>query len=275
MTRPDKPILKNADIPAAKSSTLSEIETIRVASALVDDRLTLFYQPIVRTDSNNMVAFYEGLARIRMPEGQVIAAGQFMPFVENTPLGTEVDRRVLQLGLISLKENPNIRLSINVSVRTMSDAVWMTMLEGADRSLCERLIVEITEHAAMSDIGQTTAFMHQVRKKGGSLAMDDFGVGATSFRYFKDFVFDFVKIDGLFIRDLPYDRGNQILVEALIKISKHFDMVTVAEFVETQGESDLATKLGVDCLQGYLISKPVEAPIPPFREKFENRKIAG
>lgn len=274
MTRPDKH-LNNADIPAAKSSTLCEAETIRVASALVDDRITLFFQPIVRAGSDNLVAFYEGLARIKMPSGQIISAGQFMPFVENTPLGIEVDRRVLQLGLISLDNNPDIRLSINISVSTMSDPVWLEIINGAPLNACERLIIEITEHAAMSNVDHTTAFMHHVRKKGCSIAMDDFGAGATSFRYFKDFLFDFVKIDGLFIRDLAYDKGNQVLVKALINISKHYDMVTVAEFVETSGEAGMATKLGVDCLQGYLIGEPTPKPVALTCETYENRKIAG
>ena len=110
---------------------------------------------------------------------------------------------------------------------------------------------------------------------GASLALDDFGTGATSFRYFKDFLFDFVKIDGLFIRDLGYDKDNQVLVQALIDISKHFDMVTVAEFIETDGEAEMAAKLGVDCLQGYLIGEPTARPIAPFQRTEMARKIAG
>lgn len=107
----------------------------------------------------------------------------------------------------------------------------------------------------MSDVELTTSFLHRIRRKSCCVALDDFGTGATSFRYFKDFLFDFVKIDGLFIRDLGYNKDSQVLVRALVDISKHFEMVTVAEFVETDGEAEMAAKLGIDCLQGYLIGK--------------------
>ncbi len=275
MASANKQLTRNADIPAVKSNTLSDLETARVAKALNDNRVELFYQPIVRSGTNNFVAFYEGLARIQMPEGTIISAGQFMPFVENTALGARLDRCILRLALKQLGDNPDIRLSINMSVLSMQDSGWLAILESACSDVCERLIIEITEGAAMSDVELTTAFMHRVRRKHCSIALDDFGTGATSFRYFKDFLFDFVKIDGLFIRDLCYDKDNQVLVQALIDISKHFDMVTVAEFIETDGEAEMAAKLGIDCLQGYLIGEPAAQPIAPFQRTELDRKIAG
>jgi len=275
MTNTKNQITRMADTPAVESTTLSDVETNRVSAALADSRLELFYQPIMRSGSTNFVAFYEGLARIRMPDGAIISAGQFMPFVENTVLGSKLDRYVLRLALKQLSDNPDIRISINMSVFSIKDSKWLDILESSSVEICERLIIEITEGAAMSDIELTTAFMHRVRRKHCSFALDDFGTGATSFRYFKDFLFDFVKIDGLFIRDLNLDKDNQVLVRALIDICKHFDMVTVAEFIETTGEADMAAKLGVDCLQGYLIGKPAAQPLIPFNEADINRRIAG
>lgn len=275
MARASKLITRNADIPAVNSNTLPDLENTRVSNALNNNRVELFYQPIVRSDGNNFVAFYEGLARIKMPDGSIIPAGQFMPFIENTALGSRLDRCVLHLALKQLTDNPDIRLSINMSVLSMNDSGWLDILETASSDICERLIIEITEGAAMSDVELTIAFMHRVRRKHCSIALDDFGTGATSFRYFKDFLFDFVKIDGLFIRDLSYDKDNQVLVQALTDISKHFDMVTVAEFIETDREAEMAAKLGVDCLQGYLIGKPVAQPVAPFRRSEMDRKIAG
>jgi len=275
MASASKQITRNADIPAMMSNSLSDLESARVYNALNDNRLGMFYQPIVRAGTSKFVAFYEGLARIQMPGGAMISAGQFMPFVENTTLGTRLDRRILQLALKQLDDNTDIRLSINMSVLSMRDSGWLAILESADSNVCERLIIEITEGAAMSDVELTTAFMHRVRQKHCSIALDDFGTGATSFRYFKDFRFDFVKIDGLFIRDLGYDKDNQVLVQALIDISKHFDMVTVAEFIETDGEAEMAAKLGVDCLQGYLIGEPTAQPFASFHNTEMNQKIAG
>lgn len=270
-----KPITKNADMPAVKSGPLSCLETGRVADALRDDRIELFYQPIIRAGTDSFVAFYEGLVRIRMPDDTIIAAGRFMPFVDSTPLGTKIDCRVLRLALACLVEHPEMRLSINMGVASMKDPVWLDILDDADPRLCERLILEITESTAMSDVDLTTAFLHKIRQKGCSVALDDFGTGATSFRYFKDFLFDFVKIDGIFIRDLGLDKANQVLVEALVNICKHFDMVTIAEFVETVDEAEMAAKMGVDCLQGYLIGEPTVKPLLPRCDQIQNRRIAG
>ena len=271
----NKHILRNADIPAVESDTLRDCETRRVLDALRDDRLRLYYQPIVRSDTDEIVAFYEGLARIIMDDGTVIAAGRFMPFVDNTPLGMAVDRKALALAIQTLTTHPEIRLSVNMSVQSMTDPLWLECLEAADAEICGRLIIEVTEGAAMSDVEMTTAFMHRARRKGCSFALDDFGTGSTSFRYFKDFQFDIVKIDGLFIRDLPQDEANRVLVKALVSISQHFDMFTVAEFIETEGEADIAAELGVDCLQGYLIGKPAEQPIAPYHTQVQKQKIAG
>lgn len=129
MTSASRQVFKNADIPFVDSSTLINLETIRVADALDDNRVALFYQPIVRAGSNNFVAFYEGLARIVMPDNTTISAGQFMPFVESSALGSRLDRHILRLALEKLSTNPIIRISINLSVRTMTDTRWLSILE--------------------------------------------------------------------------------------------------------------------------------------------------
>lgn len=268
-------IHKNADIPAVMSSTLARQETHRVAEALRDNRIEMFYQPIVRSTSNTFVAFFEGLARIRMPDGAVIAAGQFMPFVENTPLGRQLDYATLKLAMQTLQDNPDVRLSVNLSPYSMTDSIWLDFFHAHAKEVGERLILELTECSAMSDIEMTTAFLHQIRRYGCSAALDDFGTGQTAFRYFKDFRFDLVKIDGLFIRDLQHNKDNRVLVEALVNISEHFGMFSVAEFIETEEEATAAAALGIDCLQGYLIGRPTPSLTLPVRAHSQSQSFAG
>ncbi len=250
------------DIPAGRSRRLIRQETHRVKSAIAEGRLRLFYQPVVRSDKMDFVAFYEGLARIVMPDGSVVPAAQFVPFVENTAVGRILDRKTLEMALLALRDDPNLRLSVNVSAHSMRDQGWLDMFHTYAGDTGARLILEITESAAIPDVEYTTAFLRHVRQFGCSVALDDFGTGYTSFRYFRDFLFDIVKIDGMFIRDLPHNPDNQILVEALTRISRHFDMMTVAEFVETGAEAVMAREMGVDCLQGYLVGKPAAVPQP-------------
>jgi len=250
------------DIPATRSRRLVRQEAQRVKSAIAEGRLRLFYQPVVRADKMDFVAFYEGLARIEMPDGTIVAAGQFVPFVENTAVGRILDRKTLEMALLALRADPCLRLSVNVSTHSMRDQGWLDMFHTYAGDSGARLILEITESAAITDVEHTTAFLRHVRQFGCSVALDDFGTGYTSFRYFRDFLFDIVKIDGSFIRDLPHNPDNRILVEALTRISRHFDMMTVAEFVETEAEAVMASDMGVDCLQGYLFGKPAKAPQP-------------
>ncbi|MEE9453705.1 MAG: EAL domain-containing protein [Paracoccaceae bacterium] len=269
-------ITKCSDIPAIKSGTLMQQETRRVIHALADGRVQLFYQPVLRADTDNFIAFYEGLARIYMPDGSIVAAGQFMPFVENTQLGRALDCKALEIAVETLHAYPDIRLSVNLSAYSMSDPKWLNIFQSCAKDIGDRLILEITEGAAMTDIELTTAFMHRARQFGCSVALDDFGTGQTAFRYFRDFLFDIVKIDGLFIRDLPYNADNRVLVEALVKISQHFGMFSVAEYIETPEEARVASELGIDCLQGYLIGQPTAVPESPLLQtQTETRKIAG
>ena len=268
---PSKLKIPDASAPPAKSRRLVRQETDRVKGAIAEDRLKLFFQPVVRADSMNFVAFHEGLARIIMPDGTVISAGQFIPFVENTPVGRILDRKTLEMALLALHDDQTLRLSVNLSTYSMTDQGWLDVFQTYATGVGDRLILEITESAAMANIAHTAAFLRHIRSFGCSIALDDFGTGYTSFRYFRDFLFDIVKIDGLFIRDLAINKDNQVLVEALVNVSRHFDMMTVAEFIETPQEAEKAAKMGVDCLQGYLIGQATKQPLQPQY----SRSVAG
>lgn len=268
-------ILGTQDIPATKSRRLVNQETNRVKAAIAEGRLRLFFQPAVRSDSMGFVAFYEGLARIIMPDGTIISAGQFIPFVENTPVGRILDRKTLEMALLALHADEGLRLSVNLSPNSMSDQGWLDVFHTYAKGVGDRLILEVTETAAISNIEHTAAFLRHIRSFGCSIALDDFGTGYTSFRHFRDFLFDIVKIDGLFIRDLDHNKDNQVLLEALLKISQHFDMMTVAEFVETPAEARKAAEMGVDCLQGFLIGRATETPQQPTYVQNMDDKLMG
>jgi EAL domain-containing protein (putative c-di-GMP-specific phosphodiesterase class I) len=233
-----------------------------VTQALAEDRIALAFQPIVKA-SEEKVAFHECLVRMIDQEGRAIAAGQFMPAIEGRACVLMVDRAVVRLAFEALAASPMIRLSINVSPRTMLDSVWLrTFEELADSHpyAAERLIVEITESAAVMDPMRAIAFMDRLRERGVSFALDDFGAGYTSFRHLRDLRFDIVKIDGGFVRDLHKNGHNQMFVGMLAEIGRKFDMIAVAEFVETEDEVLALRELGVDFCQGYHFGKPQLAP---------------
>lgn len=230
----------------------------QVKHALRDDRIVLAFQPIV-SSGDGIPAFYEGLVRMLDEEDKPVPAGVFVPIVEQMGLMRQVDRRVLDLGISALMENPKISLSINVSGMTAVDPVWLRRLQEhleTRPDVATRLILEITETVAIDDIADSSHFVRSVNQFGCRVALDDFGSGYTSFRHLRALNVDLVKIDGSFVRDLPTNQDNQLFVKTLISLAKGIGLKTVAEWVETEEEAEMLRREGVDYLQGWYYGKP-------------------
>lgn len=250
--------------PLAAVIKARDSETIvMVRQAIHEKRLRLAYQPVVVGADPSRIAFHEGLIRVIDPSGRVIPAKDFIHAVEADELGRQIDCLSLNIGLTTLARFPQVRLSINMSARSVGYARWMKILRrglGADKTIGERLILEITESSAMMVPELVISFMDDLQAYGVSFALDDFGAGQTAFRYFRDFLFDVIKIDGQFIRNIHRDADNQALTRALMSIGQHFDMMTVAESVETQQEAEWLQAVGIDCMQGYAFGAPTIHP---------------
>ena len=247
-----------------------------VRQALNDQRVMLAYQPIVRADSPDRAAFYEGLIRIMDKTGRIIPARDFIDAVETDEIGRMIDCLSLQLGLEALRDHPGLRLSINMSARSIGYPRWNRTLHrglNADPTIGERLILEITESSAMVMPDITRVFMASLQSKGICFALDDFGSGFTSFRYLREFYFDILKIDGEFIRDIHRNPDNQVLCAALVSIAQHFDMFTVAEMVESAEDAAFLVDAGLDCLQGFHFGVPKIRP--DWMARPEERRTAG
>ena len=234
-----------------------------VGEALRRRRVRLAYQPVLPARAPARPVFYEGLARVLDATGRAIPAHDFIGAVEAHETGRILDSVALELGLEALAENPTLRLSINMSARSIGYPRWLRTLETAltvDPSIGERLILEITESSAMLIPDIVTVFMTDLQARGIRFALDDFGQGFTSFRYLRDFDFDILKIDGQFIGGIASDPDNQVLTRALVSVAGHFGMLTVAEAVENAADARWLTEAGIDCLQGYHFAAPTLAP---------------
>lgn len=251
----------------------------KVALALAQGRMQFHYQPVVRAATPRLPAFFEMLARLRLPDGQLLPAGAFISVVEENELGRALDRAALDAALRTLAANPRLRVSINVSPLSMGDEAWLELLASAARAEsrpCARLILEVTEMAALRDPDQTADFIGHVRRSGCAFALDDFGAGATGFRHFRDFRFDIVKIDGSFCRGVHRQPDSQVLVECLGGIARHFEMLTVAEMIEDEADAAWLRDKGIDCFQGWLFGKPAAEPaLPELREVKEPSRRVG
>jgi EAL domain-containing protein (putative c-di-GMP-specific phosphodiesterase class I) len=250
--------------PLGAAISQADRETLSmVRAALEAGRLRLAYQPIVLGIDPQKIAFHEGLIRVLEPSGRIIPARDFITVVEDTELGRLIDCAALEMGLTALHHHPELRLAINMSARSIGYPQWTRTLRrglNASPTIGERLILEITESSAMQVPELVIAFMDQLQDRGVAFALDDFGAGMTAFRYFKDFQFDIVKIDGQFIRGVHANPDNQVLIKALTSIGRHFDMVVVAEQVEEVADAEWLRGMGIDCLQGYLFGAPTVKP---------------
>ncbi len=237
-----------------------------VRRAIQHRQVMLAFQPVVQALAPDRIAFYEGLIRVLDETGRIIPARDFIDAVEETEYGRLLDCISLEKGLAELGREPGLRLSINMSARSIGYKKWRRVLErglNADPTVAERLILEITEQSAMTVPELVTHFMSDLQQKGVSFALDDFGAGQTALRYFKTFSFDILKIDGQFITGIAEDPDNQVLVAAMLSIAQQFDMFTVAERVEREADAACLSGMGADCLQGYLFAAPTVSP--PWR----------
>ncbi len=236
----------------------------QVQRALAEERLEFAYQPIVRADTGTP-EFHECLLRMRKHDGQLVSAGQFIPVVEQLGLMRQIDRRVLEMVVHQLHEDPGAVLAFNISGLTASDQSWLrglvALLKGKPE-VASRLIVEITETAALQDIDDSERFVTTVRDLGCKVALDDFGAGYSSFRHLKALAVDMVKIDGSFVGNLMDRAENQLFVRTLLGLARGFGLATVAECVETADEAALLVQEGVTYLQGYYFGRPEASRLP-------------
>ncbi|WP_374369927.1 putative bifunctional diguanylate cyclase/phosphodiesterase [Dongia sp.] len=230
----------------------------QVQQAMREQRLIFTYQPIVAAQTLT-VSKYECLLRMKDARGEIVPAGAFIPVVEQLGMTRLMDRYVLDMTVEELRRDPQTVLSLNISGLTATDQSWLRALIAAVKStpaIAERLIVEITETAALHDIEESARFVNVVRDVGCRVAIDDFGAGFTSFRHLKALTVDLVKIDGSFVRNLANNADQQLFIRNLMGLAGTFGLETVAEFVENEADAKVLIDAGVHYLQGYYYGRP-------------------
>ena len=237
-----------------------------LSAALRDGRIRLAFQPIVSAGDTDTVIFHECLARMVDRTGELVPAARFMPVAEHLGFVRLIDQRVLELAFEVLVAIPGLKLSVNLSPQTMNDIGWLDTFErltAAHPDETSRLIIEITESYAIHDSKRAAEQIGMFHARGCSVALDDFGAGYTSFKYFKTLNLDIVKIDGSFIRGVCDSPDNQLFVDSLSRLARHYDMTVVAEMVEHGEAADLLREYGVDCFQGNFFgpAEVVEASV--------------
>ena len=233
----------------------------RIGNAIEKSLLRLHFQGIYSA-ADGSLTHLEALVRMvdeSDPE-RVIMPGHFIGFAEKTGRILDIDRWVIRECVRLLATSTKIPpLAVNISGRSFDDpALPQYIGEQLAQAGVEprRLLVELTETSAVSDLHDAQRFIEALRQTGCRVCLDDFGTGFSSFAYLKHLKADVLKIDGLFIRDLPNDHDNQVFVKSIVDVARGMHKITIAEFVEDAETLEMLQRFGVDMVQGYHLDMP-------------------
>jgi diguanylate cyclase (GGDEF)-like protein/PAS domain S-box-containing protein len=249
----------------------------RINRALEEERFELFYQPIVPIGSTGATAgvwpHYELLLRLRDERGEIVAPTAFIPAAERYNLMPSLDRWVISQTLETLvyrgeRGTDPYTLAINLSGTTLNDARFLDFLLDELSAVAVppgALCFEITETAAISNLGQVVAFMRALKARGCRFSLDDFGTGLSSLTYLKNLPVDYVKIDGQFVRNVIHDHADEAVVEAIARMARAFNIQAIAERVESREVMKRLGELGVAYAQGFFVAVPQSVAELPIR----------
>ena len=234
----------------------------RLRDGLEQERFQLYAQPIVGLHGQGP-PFHELLLRLSDSNGEVWGPSSFLPMAERSGLIVQVDRWVLAqaVALLHAEERAGRQLSlaVNLSGRTLVDVDLAGYLEGLLREQPVspgRLVIEVTETAAISNIEQARTLAERLHGLGCRFALDDFGAGFSSFYYLKYLPLDYLKIDGEFVEHLRANAVDRLVVEAAVGIARGLGTQTIAEFVGDDETLETLRELGVDFGQGFHLGEP-------------------
>lgn len=223
---------------------------------LRNSRFVLHYQPVM---SGQEVVHYEALLRMVDARGNIIYPNSFITTAERFGLMSQIDRWVIRQAMQTLAARPELTIFVNVSSLSLGDEELLDFIELQLRAAGispQRLGFEITETAAVKDLIQAGQWLGCLKKLGCKFALDDFGVGFSSFKYIQMLPVDFIKIDGSFMKNLDTDVTQKALVQAMNAVAHALGKKTIAEFVENEDIWQTVQELGVDLGQGYHLGKP-------------------
>ena len=254
---------------AELSQRHSEMQWItRINKALEENRFCLYAQSIGPLNESTD-KHYELLIRMIDEKGKIIPPGAFLPAAERYNLITKIDRWVIENAFGLLRDYPEFLkqihfISINLSGQSLADETIHNFIIdqlAATNVPPGKVCFEITETAAISNLNMATTFIASLKELGCQFALDDFGSGLSSFAYLKNLPVDYLKIDGMFVKDIVEDKIDHAMVKSINEIGHVMGMQTIAEFVENDEIKGMLREIGVNYAQGYGIAKPL-----PFNE---------
>lgn len=237
----------------------------RINSALEEDRFCLYIQPIISVNKKKVVyQHFEVLVRMLDESGDIIPPGLFLPVAERYNLSPRIDRWVVANVFNWFTSHPQYQKQlstffINLSGLSLTDEEFLDFIVNEftrTRMPPNKICFEVTETAAIASLTHAVYFINKLRSLGCRFALDDFGSGLSSFAYLKTLPVDYLKLDGMFVKDMLVDPIDHAMVRSINEIGQVMGMQTIAEFVESQAILKRLLKIGVNYAQGYGIEMP-------------------
>jgi Amt family ammonium transporter len=239
----------------------------RIQRAIEKNKFVLFYQQIVQIDGKEKAPHFELLIRMTDDDGGIIPPGLFLPAAERYNLAAAIDLWVINHTIDMLnkayEEGKNIEgvYGVNLSGQSLGDArfyenIIQLMRDNDFQETGAVICFEVTETAAISNITAALRLMKELREIGCQFALDDFGSGLSSFAYLKQMPIDYLKIDGMFVKDCLTDPVNLEMISSINGIGQVMGLKTIAEFVENEDIFNKLGEVGIDYAQGYWNGPP-------------------
>ncbi len=232
----------------------------RIQQAIDEDRLRLYYQPIVAAQEDEEDIHCEIFVRMIDELGDMVPPGAFIPAAERYNFMSTIDKWVIENTFECLRNSPDhYKFAINLSGGSINSGEFLKFVKKQLRKShinAEQICFEITETAAISNLNTARKFIEEIKVIGCKFSLDDFGSGLSSFGYLKSLPVDFLKIDGQFVRDLLKDQIDYAMVKSINDVGHIIGIKTIAEYVENESIKNELVEMGVDYLQGYYTGEP-------------------
>lgn len=246
-------------IKVENNEQINEIITL-IKTSLRERSFVIFLQPIMEIE-NKKIRHYEALLRMRGKDDKLLSPGIFIPIAERFGMISEIDKYVFTEVMKIIKDHPKITIFMNISGLSLNNN---TLLEYFEKSILEsgisstdlNLGLEITETSSTKNFTQAQHWMEKFKKLGCTIALDDFGVGYTSFTYLRTLPADYIKIDGSFVHNIDKDSSHRAIVQTMNTLAISLGKNTIAEFVENEDVLKVLKEIGVKFGQGYHLGKP-------------------
>ena len=232
-----------------------------IDDVLTNHRITLLTQ-LIQPSNRSAKAYSEILVRFKTQEGQILPTASFLAMAEKLDRIIAVDRLIVETAITIIK-NKNLQdqyFGLNLSAKSVHDdqfVIWLERRLLKDANIASKLIFEVTEFGLQQNLKTSKRFIDMAHRAGARITVEKFGVGITSFKFFRDLKPDFVKMDGSYTRRIDEDKNNQYFMRLMIDLAHRIGVGVFAESVETQEEKHMLESLFIDGNQGYYVGKPL------------------